>query len=138
MPKSSVQLSNRAPETQLVLKKIHGWGINWGVTIVLGLFIALLFATFQFKFPKTETIQVKIENPLLVKVFPSSPDFQMEKGVLELDGISYNVSPDKDAGRDGYFSTKTAIPLQANSSAQLEAIFTQKVNILSIIFEGIF
>lgn len=138
VPKSKVQLSNRAPETQLVLKKIKGWGINWGVTIVLGLFLVLLFGTFLFKFPRTELIQLKVESPSLVQVTPLASDLMVDEGVLELNGVSYTLYPDEKKGDDGYFTTKTAIALQPNSADQVRAQFTQDVNILSIIFKGLF
>lgn len=138
MPKSPVQLSNRAPETQLVLRKIHGWGINWGVTIVLGLFLVLLVATFQYKFSKTETIQVKIDSPSHVQVLPTGADFRMDEGVLALGGVDYTLLPDEDSGKDGHFTSKTAIAPQGNGSVPVVAQFTQKVNVLSIIFEGLF
>jgi len=138
VPKSTVKLSNRAPETQVVLRKIKGWGINWGVTIVFALFMVMLFATFQFRYPRTAPIQVKIESPSVVQVIPNTADFEMGAGTLELAGANYQLVPDAVRGEQGYFRTEAALPLQANNAAPLEATFTQEVNILSIIFKGLY
>gem|GEM_PF-7092288 len=133
MPKSSVQLSNRAPETQQVLRKIKGWGINWGVTIVLALFLAVLWGSFQLKFPKTEAIQVQIESPSLVKVVTASSGFNAEAGTLELNGANYTLT-----SKEGSTYFQSANPIVVQSTAPVSAQFTHDVNVLAIIFQGLF
>ncbi len=81
---------------------------------------------------------MKIADPSHIQVLPTGADFRMDQGVLELGGVEYDLYPDEASGQDGYFTSKKSIALGANSSAPLVAKFTQKVNVLSIIFEGLF
>lgn len=135
MADNKVQLDNRAPETQQVLRRIHGWGINWGITIVAVLFVGLLFGAVQVKFDQTEQVPLQVESAWVVEVL--SPDMVAETDELSvvIDGEAYVLT--KDVGQPEHFRSDRPLPSDPAFPYPLNGQFDEEVHVLDIIFKGI-
>ncbi|HHG86322.1 MAG TPA: hypothetical protein ENJ82_16345 [Bacteroidetes bacterium] len=134
-----VELKNRAPETQLVLRRINGWGINWGITFTLLLFAILLYAAIKVEFD--QSISVPLEARSSWEVVATSPGTlgSVDQLSLDIDGESFIFTRQKER-ENKRISFRPDHPLPAGVAFPypLQAERHKSVNILAIIFKGLY